>query len=66
MKDKTSKSEQEIELALFNCYQLVPYSPFMPVMDLSYAFAEIKRLVKQWTLQKRSNQHLKKQYHENI
>jgi|GEM_PF-4010713 hypothetical protein len=67
MKDKISKPDQVPDLAQFEFHQLVPYSPFVPMIDLSYAFTEMKVLIKRWTVNKREYSNTdKNKIHENI
>ncbi|WP_293901684.1 hypothetical protein [Sphingobacterium sp. UBA5670] len=45
--DKFPHSDQEIDKANIYCLACIYSSPFMPMIDLSFAFDELKKMLKQ-------------------
>ncbi|WP_312333319.1 hypothetical protein [Sphingobacterium sp.] len=46
--DKFPRSDQEIDRANIYWLACIYSSPFMPMIDLSFAFDEFKKMLKQW------------------
>ncbi|RAJ08363.1 hypothetical protein LX64_01011 [Chitinophaga skermanii] len=62
-----SKVSQEAdEIDMLKIYWPAYAYPFMPIMDFSFVFDEIKKIVKRWMIHKKEQAVYKKSTHETI
>ncbi len=59
MDDKIRQPDEEMSKSTIYCYAYAYSSPFMPMIDATFAFRELKKLMKKW-LTKKNQLSLKK------